>query len=74
MQEGQVFQLSPLTTRNPMFKSCFFVVTEVKSWGAQGYVQALGEKGEPGGQAYYRAQHDELVPLEPNNVAPWIVR
>jgi hypothetical protein len=43
-----------------MFAACFMVVTEPKSFGAQGYVTALGENGEPGGQAYYRAGWDEM--------------
>jgi hypothetical protein len=36
------------------------VVTEVKPWGAQGYVQAPGASGKPGGQVYYRAQWAEM--------------
>lgn len=60
---GQVFQLHPEKTKNKMFSACLFVVTEIKSFGAQGYVQALGQNMEPGGQAYYRATPEELVPL-----------
>ena len=57
---GDVVQLSPETCRNQMFAGCFMTVTEPKSWGAQGYVQALGRDGKPGGQAYYRAQWNEM--------------
>lgn len=59
LQAGDLVQLAP-TVGNPMFAACFMVVTELKAWGAQGYVQALGENGQPGGQAYYRAKWDEM--------------
>lgn len=52
---GDIVQLSPRDTANPMFAGCLMVVTELKTWGVQGYVTALGENGKPGGQAYYRA-------------------
>jgi len=36
------------------FAACIMVVTEPKEWGAQGYVQALGDSRDiPGGQAFY---------------------
>jgi hypothetical protein len=57
---GAIVQLNPDTVRNPMFAACFMVVTEPKPWGAQGYVQALGENEQPGGLAYYRAQWEEM--------------
>jgi len=66
MQElkiGQLVQLNPETVKNTMFAACIMVVTEQKSWGAQGYVQTLGENGKPGGQAYYRASWDEMEPV-----------
>lgn len=60
LEVGQVVQLSPETCRNKMFGGCMMTVTEPKSWGAQGYVQALGEDGKMGGQAYYRANWEEM--------------
>ena len=62
LEPGDVVQLSP-DTLNPMFAGCMMTVTEPKEWGAQGYVQALGENRKPGGAAYYRAtwEHMELV-------------
>ena len=57
---GTVVQLNPETCRNPMFAACFMTVSEPKNFGAQGYVQALGENGKMGGQAYYRAHWDEM--------------
>jgi hypothetical protein len=70
MKPGEIVQLNPFTCRNPMFRGCMMVVTEVKPWGAQGYVQGLGNNGEPAGQAYYRARHDEMVPT--GGMAFWV--
>jgi hypothetical protein len=56
LQPGDVVQLDPYTTENPMFRGCMLTVTEVKEWGIQGYVQSLGQRNRPGGQAYYRAK------------------
>lgn len=67
--EGCVVQLSPTVTKNPMFAGCMLTVTEVKSWGVQGYVQALGSDGNGGGQAYYRAEHGTF---EYVGIAPWV--
>lgn len=53
---GEIVQLSPSETKNKMFAACLMVVTEVKAWGVQGYVQGLGENGISAGQAYYRAE------------------
>ena len=60
LKEGQLVQLSPETVGNPMFAACIMVVTEPKTFGAQGYVQSLGSEGKPGGQAYYRAKWEEM--------------
>ena len=67
---GDLVQLDPANVGNPMFAGCIMVVTEPKPWGAQGYVQALGSDGKPGGQAYYRAKHEEMYPV---GMACWIV-
>jgi hypothetical protein len=69
LKQHDVVQLSP-EAGNPMFAGCMMVVTEPKPWGAQGFVQALGENGKPGGQAYYRATWDEM---EPVGRAAWIM-
>ena len=60
LEIGDIVQLNPNTVGNKMFTACFMIVTEIKEWGVQGYVQALGENGNPGGQAYYRAKWDEM--------------
>lgn len=59
---GDIVQLSPTETRNAMFSGALLVVTEPKVWGAQGYVQALGENGKIGGLAHYRATWVEMEP------------
>jgi hypothetical protein len=56
---GDVVQLCP-GFKNPMFACCMVTVSELKPWGIQGYVQALGENGEMGGQAYIRATWSDI--------------
>lgn len=60
LEPGMVVQLDPEKVGNPMFGGCMMTVTEPKTWGAQGYVQALGNNGKMGGQAYYRAKWEEM--------------
>jgi len=60
LKKGMVVQLNPEKVKNPMFTACMMIVSEPKSFGAEGYVQALGENGKQGGQAYYRASFDEM--------------
>lgn len=68
---GDIVQLNPNTVRNKAFSGCFMTVTEPKNWGAQGYVQALGENRETsGGRAYYRAEWEEM---EFVGQAEWII-
>ncbi len=59
LEAGDVVQLGP-ETRNQMLAFCMMTVTEPKAFGAQGYVQSLGVDGKPGGQAYYRAEWNEM--------------
>ncbi len=59
LKKGDVVQLSP-DAKHPGFACCMMVVSEPKSFGAQGYVQSLGTREEPGGQAYYRAVWEEM--------------
>lgn len=49
---NDVVQLSPECGK---FAGCFMVVTEPKSFGAQGFVQVPGQ-----GQAYYRANFEQM--------------
>jgi len=69
LAKGQLVQLNPETVKNKMFAACIRVVTEWKPFGAQGYVQGLGENCEPGGQAYYRATWEEM---EDVGMAEWV--
>jgi hypothetical protein len=71
LRAGEIVQLVPGETRNEAFAGCLMVVTEPKAFGAQGYVQALGARDAPGGQAYYRANWDEMEPT--GGLAPWII-
>lgn len=69
LSKGDLVQIKPETASNPVFAGCVMVVTEPKPWGAQGYVQALGVLGAPGGQAYYRANWEDM---EPVGKAVWV--
>ena len=57
LNEGDVVQLHP---EYGMFGGCFLVVTEPKSFGCQGYVQCLGQDGNPGGQAFLRPAFEKM--------------
>lgn len=68
---GAVVQLNPDTVKNRAFAGCFMVVSEPKPWGAQGYIQAVGEdRATPGPVAYYRARWEEM---EWVGMATWIL-
>ena len=47
-EKNDIIQVDP--EQDECFGACFMVVTEPKSWGAQGYFQAPGQEG----LAYYR--------------------
>lgn len=71
LKPGEIVQLSPHDTLDPMFAGAMMVISEPKAFGAQGYVQVLGTDGEPGGLAYYRATWIEMD--ETGGVAPWVI-
>lgn len=71
LKEGEIVQLNPETCLNRMFAGCMMTVTEAKPWGAQGYVQGLGQDERPAGQAYYRARWDEME--RTGGMAPYYV-
>lgn len=61
IEPGDLVQLNPNLVGNKAFAGCIMVVTELKEWGAQGYVQSLGEMRDiQGGQAFYRAHWPEI--------------
>jgi hypothetical protein len=70
LKSGDLVQLNPETVGNKAFAGCIMVVTEPKPWGAQGYVQSLGTREGMGGQAYYRANWEEM---EIVGSAEWIM-
>lgn len=55
LKVGDVVQIDP--SHDPVFGGCFMIVTEPKSWGAQGYINVPGERG---GYAYYRCKHANM--------------
>jgi hypothetical protein len=50
---GDIVQVDP---SKEVFGGCMVVVTEVKSWGIQGYVQSAGVEG----QQYIRLDFDSF--------------
>lgn len=57
LKVGDVVQLNPEAVGNEAFAGAFMIVTEPKSWGAQGYVEGMGSECvcSVEGAAYYRA-------------------
>jgi hypothetical protein len=51
---GDIVQVNPML--NEVFGGCMVVVTEVKPWGIQGYVQSAGVEG----QQYIRLEWDNF--------------
>jgi len=60
---GDIVQVNP---DKEMFGACMVVVTEVKSWGIQGYVQSAGVQG----QQYIRLKFEDIEPTR--GKAVWI--
>ena len=57
IEVGDVVQIDP--THDPQrFGGCFLVVTEIKSFGVQGYVTPFPNDG---GLAYYRVAFNKIV-------------
>lgn len=65
---GCVVQLSP-DVNNPGFACCFMSVTEVETWGAQGFVQVIGTREAVGGHVYFRATWHEMEYI---GIAQWM--
>ena len=60
---GDIVQVNP---SKEMFGGCMVMVTEVKSWGIQGYVQSAGVLG----QQYIRLKFEDIEPT--GGKAVWI--
>ena len=65
IQVGEIVQINP---EKVMFGACMVVVTEVKTWGVQGYVQSAGVPG----QQYVRIKHDDFQ--RTGGMAAWVAR
>lgn len=62
---GDIMQINPAVD---VFGGCMMVVTEVKKWGVQGYVQSAGVDG----QQYVRKKWEDIE--HTGGKAAWIVR
>jgi hypothetical protein len=65
MKVGEIVQVNPDIET---FGACMVVVTEVKDWGVQGYVQSAGVPG----QQYIRLKHDDYEST--GGMAVWSVK
>lgn len=52
---GDIVQVNP---SKEVFGGCMVVVTEVREWGVQGYIQSAGAPG----QAYIRLKWEDIEP------------
>lgn len=69
---GEIVQIDPAHKDGRdvhWFGGCLMVVTEPKSWGAQGYVQNAGSDGGP---AFYRCDFKHMEPT--GGMAPWVLK
>ena len=56
MRERAVGEIVQIVPDKEMFGACMVTVTEVKSWGIQGYVQSAGVSG----QQYVRIRTEDF--------------
>ena len=72
LKPGDIVQLSPESVGRKAFAGCFMVVTKVKKWGAQGYIQPVGERLDAPafGVCFYRARWEEMEPT--GGTAMWM--
>lgn len=61
-EKGTIVQIDP-THENKMFAGCLMIVTEVKSWGLQGYISCPESKDKMPGVAYFRCKKEECEPV-----------
>lgn len=55
LKPGDIVQIKPGSDKT--FGACLMIVTEVRSWGAQGYFHIPGRDG----LAFYRANHENMT-------------
>ncbi len=69
---GDVVQLDPAAHVSPhtgIFAACFMLITDVKPWGAIGFISIPGVRGEIPGAAHYRAS---ILEMEYIGKAVWV--
>ena len=57
LEVGDIVQITPLKDG---FGGCFMLVTEPKSWGAQGFISVPQSLNEQPGRAYLRCSWDQM--------------
>lgn len=70
---NQVVQINPNSHNFNCFSGCFLVVTEIKNFGVQGYIQLVGTGDEVGGAAYLRVGWDDIKALNEDQTAPYVL-
>lgn len=65
IEVSDIVQVDPM---HQVFGGCMVVVTEIKPWGIQGYVQSAGVEG----QAYIRLEWQNFEPT--GGKAVWMVQ
>lgn len=58
LEPGDVVQIDPES--GGFFSGCFMLVTEPKSWGAQGFISIPRSRDELPGRAFFRARFDQM--------------
>jgi len=56
---GEIVQLHPLKVGRSEFAGCLMVVTDPRTWGAIGYIEALKPDGSSA-RFFYRASWEEI--------------
>jgi hypothetical protein len=60
LEVGDVVQLDPELCKDSFFAGCFMQVTDMKNFGAQGFICMPGKRGEIPGRAYFRANWEQM--------------
>jgi hypothetical protein len=64
VQVGDVVQIDP-ELPHCFFRGCFMLVTEVRSWGAIGFIAIPGSSVRAPAQAWFRCETAHLVRIGP---------
>jgi hypothetical protein len=66
---GDVVQIDPAML-TCSFAGCFMAVTEVRSWGAIGWIAIPGPRGQMPARAYFRCEWQWVKRIGP---AAWVI-